>query len=69
MMTISICPISYNHLLNHLGIPTTTFQGAAVAVGARLVTVKAQRAHRMNICRLRTLVDLGRQHLQAYQFE
>ena len=68
-MTISICPNKHNHLLSHLGIPTTTFQGAAVAVGARLITVKVQRVQKMKACRLHTLMDLDRQHLQAYQFE
>ena len=68
-MAISICPNSHNHLLNHLGIPTTTFQDAAVAVGARLVTVKVQRVQKTKACRLHTLMGLGRQHLQAYQFE
>ena len=68
-MKISICPNSHNHLLNHLGIPMTTFQDAAVAVGARLVTVKGPRVQKMKACRLHTPMDRDRRHLQAYQFQ
>jgi hypothetical protein len=68
-MTINVCPSIHNHLLNHQGIPTTTFQDAAVAVGARLITVEVQRVQKMKICRLHILLDLDRQHFQVYQFE
>ena len=47
----------------------TTFQDAAVAVGARLITVTVQRVQKMKTCRLHILLDLDRQHLQVYQLE
>ena len=49
--------------------PDDDLPDAAVAVGARLTTVKVQRVQKMMICRLHILLDLDRQHLQVYQLE